>query len=258
MHYIVVFVAAFLAGAINSVAGGGTLLTFPSLLAAGISPVAANATSTVALVPASFSAWWGYRRESQKDKTELLWLGVPSIIGGIIGAVLVIKAGDKLFGHMVPWLILGATALFIIQDPIRRWIDRHKDDDETIPGNKPHIKWPFLSLFQSAVAVYGGFFGAGIGIMMLAALGLAGFHNIHRMNRLKNFAAVCINGVASITFILQHRVQWWFVILMLIGSVPGGYAGAWIAQKVGQGAVKKFVMFVGLAIGIYMLVKPIK
>lgn len=245
-HFVLVMVTAFLAGVINSVAGGGTLLTFPSLLAAGVPPVAANATSTVALVPASVSAWWGYRSESKSDWKEMAWLLAPSVLGGLAGALLVLKAGDALFSRLVPWLILGATALFMVQEPLRRWMANRGDGDE-------HPRWPMVALFQIIVAVYGGFFGAGIGIMMLASLGLAGLSNIHHMNRLKNFAAVCINGVAAATFILGHRVNWLFAALMLAGSVPGGYAGAWVARKVGQMIVRRAVVAIGLAIGVYML-----
>lgn len=252
MKYVIVIVAAFLAGIINSVAGGGTLLTFPSLLAAGISSVAANATSTVALVPASISAWWGYRGEGSDSWKELAWLSAPSLAGGLVGALLVLRAGDSLFSRLVPWLILGATVLFIVQEPLRRWMAGRRQGEE-----KP--AWPMIALFQLIVAVYGGFFGAGIGIMMLASLGLAGMSNIHHMNRLKNFAAVCINGVAALTFIFapRHQVDWLFVTLMLAGSIPGGYAGAWVARKVGQTTVKRAVIVIGLCIGAYMLKKQL-
>jgi len=250
MHYVIVIIAAFIAGVINSVAGGGTLLTFPSLLAAGMLPVAANATSTVALVPAAISAWWGYREESSSNVKELLWLSAPSIVGGLAGALLVLKAGDSLFSRLVPWLILGATVLFVAQEPLRRWMSTKRQEAE-------NPKWPLVALFQLIVALYGGFFGAGIGIMMLASLGLAGLSNIHHMNRLKNFAAVCINGVAAGTFIVEHRVNWLFVLLMFAGSIPGGFAGAWVARRAGQVLVRRAVICIGLAIGIYMLIKQL-
>src|SRR3569833_2920676 len=241
MHYFIVMVAAFLAGAINSVAGGGTLLTFPSLLAAGLAPIAANATSTVALVPASVSAWWGYRNEFLGVLLVLIWLGVPSVVAGLCGALIVLHIGNGLFSKLVPWLILGATVLFIVQEPLRRWMSAKRQD---VPE---HPKWPLVAVFQLIVALYGGFCGAGIGIMMLASLGLAGLSNIHHMNRLKNFAAVCINGVAAVTFIVEGRVHWLFAVLMLAGSIPGGYAGAWVARKVGQVVVRRAVVAIGLA-----------
>lgn len=250
MHFALLIVSAFLAGLVNSVAGGGTLLTFPALLAVGVGPVAANATNTVALVPASVSAWYGYRGE-KADLREYAWLGIPSVLGGVLGALLVLKAGDALFRRLVPWLILGATVIFVVQDPLRRWMATRN----SLSVEK--ISWPAVSLFQVLVATYGGFFGAGIGIMMLAALGIGGFHDMHRMNRLKNFAAACINGVASATFIAGRRVDWELALLMAAASIPGGYAGAWVAQRVGQATVRRFVVFIGLVIGVYMLYRPL-
>jgi uncharacterized membrane protein YfcA len=251
MEYLLLMLAAMAAGAINSVAGGGTLVTFPALLAAGVTPIAANATSTVALVPGSLSAFWGYRGELEGPKVHLLWLGLPSVFGGLAGALFVLRAGDNLFSKLVPWLILGATALFMAQDPVRRWTEHRlgKADDRS--------PWRLagVACFQFLVALYGGFFGAGIGILMLAALGILGIQNIHRMNGLKNFAAVCINGVASATFILQHRVRWELAVVMAAGAVIGGWGGAGIAQKIGQKNVRRIVVVIGLAIGVSMLVR---
>jgi len=178
--------AAALAGAVNSIAGGGTLLTFPALLALGVSPVAANATSTVALVPGSLSAFWGYRGAGGDDRGALLRFGVPSVLGGALGAFLAIRAGDSLFGRLVPWLLFGATGLFVVQDPLRR---RFASSGDQPPSRAVHAA---IVAFQFLVATYGGFFGAGIGILMLAAMGILGLRDLHQMNRLKTFAAVCI------------------------------------------------------------------
>lgn len=252
LHLSLLFVAALLAGAINSAAGGGTLLTFPALLAAGVSPVTANGTSTVALVPGSMSAFWGYRSEMGHDRRDLLWMGLPSLLGGLLGAVLVVRAGDSLFSHLVPLLILGATVLFMVQDPIRRWLARR--GVASIGDNEAqHVRrFPVGPMvFQFFVALYGGFFGAGIGILMLAALGMMGLGNIHRMNGIKNFAAICINGVAAVTFTLLHRVNWPLALLMAVGAVVGGYGGAGLARRVGPANVRRFVILVGLSIGLY-------
>jgi uncharacterized protein len=251
MEYLLLMLAAMAAGAINSVAGGGTLVTFPALLAVGVSPITANATSTVALVPGSLSSFWGYRGELKGPKQRLLWLGIPSVFGGLAGALFVLRAGDTLFSKLVPWLILGATVLFIVQEPVRRWTERRLGaaDDRTL--------WRLAAVagFQFLVALYGGFFGAGIGILMLAALGILGIQNIHRMNGLKNFANVCINGVAAATFMLQHRVQWNLALVMAAGAIVGGYGGAGIAQRIGQKNVRRIVVVIGLGIGISMLVR---
>ena len=253
LHLALLFLAALAAGAINSVAGGGTLLTFPALLAAGIPSVAANATSTVALVPGSISAYWGYREEIGRSRRDLLLLAVPSVLGGALGAFLAVRAGDALFGHLVPWLILGATFLFLIQDPVRRWLDS-KQSSRLNPVQGRSFGLGGM-IFQFFVAVYGGFFGAGIGILMLAALGFLGQTNIHRMNGLKNFAAICINGVGAATFIFFGRVHWPLAALMAVGAVLGGFGGAGLARRVGQTNVRHAVVTIGLTFGVYTLWK---
>ena len=251
LHLFLLFLAATVAGAINSAAGGGTLLTFPALLAAGVSPVLANGTSTVALAPGSLSAFWGYRHEIGHDRRYLLWMGLVSVVGGVLGALLVDKAGDTLFSHLVPLLIFGATALFIVQDPVRRWLARRGVAGLDAKGDTPSPRFPLGPMvFQFFVALYGGFFGAGIGILMLAALGMMGLDNIHRMNGIKNFAAVCINGVAAVTFAALGRVEWKLALLMAVGAVIGGYGGAGLARRVGQANVRRFVIAIGLTIGL--------
>ena len=256
-HLSLLFVTALIAGAINSVAGGGTLLTFPALLAAGVPSVAANATSTVALVPGSISAYWGYRGEMGRSRHALARLALPSLLGGALGAWLAVKAGNALFDHLVPWLIFSATFLFLAQEPVRRWLDgrRHSPGAESggLPGES-HFG-PGALLFQFFVAVYGGFFGAGIGILMLAALGFLGQTNIHRMNGLKNFAAICINGVGAATFILFGRVHWPLALLMATGAIIGGFGGAGLARRVGQTNVRRLVVAIGLLFGAYTLWK---
>lgn len=252
LHYLILFAAALAAGAINSVAGGGTLLSFPALLAVGISPVSANATSTVALVPGSLSALWGYRDEMKGARDDLRRWAVPSLLGGALGAWLAVHISDKAFGHLVPYLILSATGLFLLQGPLRAWLGRRAAQGQ--PRTVPHIG---AALFQFAVATYGGFFGAGIGILMLAAMGILGLTNIHRMNGLKNFAAVCINGVAALTFVFSGRVHWNLALLMMAAAIVGGYAGAGLARRVGQQNVRRTVVVIGLAMGIYTLLRPV-
>lgn len=261
MHLIVLFIAAFLAGAINSVAGGGTLLTFPALLAFGVPAIAANATSTLALVPGSFSAFWRYRGDLAGSGRTLLVFAVPSLIGGVLGAIAVDRVGDATFARLVPWLIFGATALFVVQAPVRAWMLRRMDapdaprapDAQHAPGvNRATAA---VMLFQLAVATYGGFFGAGMGILMLAALGILGIESIHRMNGVKNFAAVCINGVAALTFVALGRVRWPLALLMATGAVLGGWIGAGAAKQLGEKRVRAAVVAIGVAIGLYLLVR---
>jgi hypothetical protein len=255
-RYAVLFAVAFGAGAINSVAGGGTLLTFPTLLLCGVSPITANATNTVALVPGSGSAMWAYRSDIKNSRAELALLGFPSLIGGVIGALWVVRTGDAEFSRLVPWLILGATALFIIQEPLAAYLRRaqNAEDDsaDSVPTDpKRRIA---IAAFQLLVAIYGGFFGAGMGIMMLAALGLMGFaRNIHRANGVKNCAAVCINGVAAATFIIEKRIDWPYAALMAVAAVLGGYGGAGLAKRLGQKLVRQLIVGIGIGIGVYML-----
>ncbi len=249
------FAVAFAAGAINSVAGGGTLLTFPTLIFAGVSPIVANATNTLALVPGSASAMWGYRSFLKTSQRELLLLAVPSVIGGVLGAEWVIHTGNAKFAALIPWLIFAATALFVIQEPLSRMLKRShpSDGSDDVPQDPLHRIG--TAIFQFFVAIYGGFFGAGIGIMMLAALGFMGFaRNIHRANGIKNCAAVCINGVAAITFIYERQVNWPFAALMALGAIAGGYGGAGVARKLGQKTVRNLIVAIGVAIGIIMLI----
>lgn len=252
--------AAFAAGVVNSIAGGGTLLTFPSLLACGIGPVTANATSTVSLVPGSFAAFWGLQRELQRDRALLATMALPSIGGGLAGALLALRVGDAVFAAVVPWLILGATGLFMANEPLSRWLGRAAGGAEgavvTTEATEPTPRaLALIAVFQCVVGLYGGFFGAGIGILMLAALGLAGMRDIHRMNALKNLAAVCINGVASLTFIVRGRVIWWIVGVMALSAVLGGLLGAAGAKRVGPKIVRRLVVCVGVAIAAVMLAR---
>jgi len=251
----VLFAAAFLAGVVNSIAGGGTLLTFPALLAAGLPAVSANATSTVALVPGSMSAFWGYRHEIRGEGRLLAAMAVPSLIGGIVGALTADRVGDDAFAKLAPLLVLGATVLFMAQDPIRRWALRFADAESHDPNRRSARHLAAVSAFQLLVALYGGFFGAGIGILMLASLALLGLTDIHRMNGLKNLAAICINGLAAVTFALAGRVNWPVAGMMMIGGVLGGFAGARMAKRLGQETVKRLVVAIGLTISVVLAVR---
>jgi len=248
VQLLFLFLAAFVAGAINSVAGGGTLLTFPTLLSIGVPPIAANATSTVALVPGSFSAFYGYRDEMRDSRREVLLFAIPSVLGGVIGALSVSRVGDRTFAALVPWLIFGATVLFAIQPAVKRWLESAPEHDE-------RKRAPYVVGFQLLVSIYGGFFGAGMGILMLAALGFLGVRGIHRMNGVKNLAAVCINGVAAITFAVLGRVRWGYAAWMALAALLGGLIGAGLAKRMGERNVRRLVIGIGVAIGIAMLLR---
>jgi uncharacterized membrane protein YfcA len=247
--------AAFLAGIVNSVAGGGTLLTFPALIAAGLSPLVANATSTVALLPATLSSMHGYRQELTGSRRWAVGLAVPSLIGGGLGAVLLLRTSNATFNRIVPWLVLGATTLFLVQRPLLRWIrgvEAVAVSDDVLAQRSPA---PAMLAAQFLVGVYGGYFGAGIGILMLATLGFMGFTNIHRMNGLKNWGSFCMNLVATLIFAFSGIVDWPVALGMAIGSIAGGYAGARAAQLLPQAVVRGAVAVVGVASGVWLLLR---
>jgi uncharacterized membrane protein YfcA len=242
---VVIAAAAFAAGMINSVAGGGTLVSFPALLWVGRDAVLANATSTVALWPASLAGAYGFRRELKGDGRTLLLFGAPSLVGGVLGAVLLLRTPSETFARLVPFLILFATLLLAAQEPISRRLRR-----EDKPHEPTRAWWAGALIFQFLVGVYGGYFGAGIGILMLAALGLLGFTDIHRMNALKNLLAICINGVAAVYFITSGKVYWTDVLLMTFAALAGGYSGARLAYRLGRRFVRLAVIIIGLVMSV--------
>lgn len=247
-------VAALVAGFVNAIAGGGTLLTFPALIAAGLSPLSANATSTVALLPGVLSSMIGYRGELTGARRWAALFALPSLVGGAIGAALLLHTPSAAFDRIVPWLVLGATALFLAQRPILRLVRgaRVQLGDDELTRRAPS---PALLAGQLLVGIYGGYFGAGIGILMLAALGLMGFTNIHRMNGLKNWGAFCMNVVAALTFAASGIVRWPVAVAMAVGSVAGGYIGARAALRVPQDVVRGAVAAVGVLSGIWLLLR---
>ena len=248
MSYSIVFLAAFAAGAINSVAGGGTLLTFPALVWVGLPSTIANATSTVAIWPGSLGGVWGYRRDLEGLPRSSYALMVPSLLGGILGAVLLVMTPTAIFDRLIPLLILFATLLFMLQEPVQRMI---KTTGKAHAGSKGWLIGAMI--FQLLVAVYGGYFGAGIGILMLAAFGIMGFTDIHQMNGLKNFLALCINGVAAVYFIWNGMVSWPHTLSMVIGAMVGAVWGAGVARRLGPKAVRRVVIAVGFTMAISLL-----
>lgn len=234
--------AATAAGAINAVAGGGTILTFPTLLAIGTPAVVANATSTVALVFGTSGSVYGFRRHIQSVRVWL-WRFVPvSLLGGLVGSWLLTITSNAFFSQLVPFLILFATLLFLVQGVVARMVRRGVEH----PQAKPLI-WPAI-VFQFLVSVYGGFFGAGIGILMLATLGFIGLTDIHQMNALKNILGSLINVVAAIMFICRGMVDWPKVGVMTAGAIAGYFLGSHYSQKIPQLWVRRIVLAIGFGI----------
>ncbi|HEU4388561.1 MAG TPA: sulfite exporter TauE/SafE family protein [Blastocatellia bacterium] len=246
---IVIFAAGFCAGMINSVAGGGTLISFPALIWIGRDPIVANATNTLSLWPGSLAGMLGFRRELSGSKQWIVALIVPSIAGAVAGAVLLLHTPSSTFAAIVPYLILIATLLLAVQEPITRRINSQTG------GPQSRRWWIVAILFQFAVAVYGGYFGAGIGILMLAALGLMGLTDIHRMNALKNLFALCINGVAAIYFAGSGAVRWSDSVLVAAGSVAGGFGGSRLARKLGRKFVRRTIILIGLGMALSLFLR---
>jgi uncharacterized membrane protein YfcA len=248
LHATILLACAFVAGAINSIAGGGTLITFPVLIWLGLDPKVANATSTVALWPGLFGGLFGYRKELENSSTILIRLGAISVVGGAVGAWLLIATPSPTFARMVPFLILFATLLFMAQGTINRRLQL-----QPIAAEPKTSWWLGALLFQFCSAIYGGYFGAGNGILMLAAMGLLGLHEIHRANGIKNFLGICINSVAVLSFSMMHLVVWPDALLMAVGALLGGYFGASMAVRIGQVLVRRAIIVIGFLITFVML-----
>lgn len=228
----------------NAMAGGGTILTFPSLIFLGLPAIAANATSTVALLPGAAASLFGYREEVREHRHWLKTLFLPSLAGGAIGSFLLLRTPEKTFELLAPILILFATVLFMVQGLVSRRTSAGKTPDE-FPG---FGRWALAWLLQLAVAVYGGYFGAGIGILMLALLGFLGMSNIHAANGLKNFFGFCINAVAAGYFIAKGAVVWPVALVTIAGATLGGYSGARFARRIGKEKARTAVVVIGLLV----------
>lgn len=250
---------AFLAGAMNSVAGGGTLLTFPALLAAlqphgrELAAVYANATSTVALMPGSVAGAAGYRSELWESRRYVVRLILPSIIGGYVGARLV-NTDRATFAILVPWLILAAALLFAIQGTLARRLYHRNRCHEPARQTLPVLNFVlfFASLvFQFVVAIYGGYFGAGIGILMLSILGFMGIDNIHHMNAVKTLLAAAINLSAVFVFVSDGLVRWEYALPMIVSAIAGGYYGARLARRISPNYIRLIVVIIGISLSAY-------
>jgi uncharacterized protein len=248
-HAPVLFVAAALAGILNSVAGGGSFVSFPALIFAGVLPIPANATSTVALWPASVAALGAYRKRLPPSGRVLIAMGLASVLGGMLGAVLLLHTPQATFMHLVSYLFGIATLLFTFGKRLTEGVRGF------IKVARPN-SWPLvtgLTLLQLAVAVYGGFFGGGIGILMLALLEMMHMEDIHAMNGVKSLLAAAINGAAVLTFIAGRAVVWPQATLMIMGGILGGYSGAHLAQRIPARVVRGFVIGVGCFMTLYFL-----
>ena len=245
--------AAVAAGMINAVAGGGTLVTFPALLAFGVSPVVANATSTLALLVGTAGSVYGYRQQIAAVGPWLKRLGPVSLLGGFLGSLILTSTRESVFAKLVPFLLLFATLLFLAQGAFRRFAGLPDSSGQSAAPDH-HAVWAAV-LFQSLVAVYGGYFGAGIGILMLASLGFLGLTDIHQMNGLKTALGSLINLVAAGWFVVAGLIDWPRAGVMTVGALAGYFLGAHFAQRIPQKAVRHLITTIGFLISAWLFYK---
>ena len=249
---VLLFVSAVVGGTLNAVAGGGSFLTFPALLFAGVPAVPANATSTTALWPGSVASIGAYRNEVAQQKRGFLLLMVgTSLIGGILGAILLLKTPGAVFEGLIPYLLLLATLLFTFSGAITARLRIRNAGKAQLTLSR----LLGISIAQLIISTYGGYFGGSIGILMLATLSLMGMENIHIMNGLKTVLTTCINGIAMVAFILAGAVFWPQALLMIVGAILGGFGGAYYARQIDPKLVRGFVIIVGVAMTIYFFVR---
>jgi uncharacterized membrane protein YfcA len=246
---ILLFVAGVLGGVLNAVAGGGSFVAFPALLFTGVPPIPANATNSLALWSGIVASGGAYREKLDVPHRVLLPLLITSVIGGLLGAYLLLRTPPQTFMKLLPWLMLGASLLFVFGKRLAAGRPSSVGRDATAGAIMA------ASLFELAVAGYGGYFGGGVGIVNLAMLAALGMTDIHAMNALKSVLGSAINGVASVAFIVKRAVYWPQGLVMIAGAVVGGYFGAHYAQKLSQKWVRGFVILVGSGMTIYFFAK---
>lgn len=259
------FLAAFVGGALNAVAGGGSFITLPALLYSGVAPVSANATSTFAMWPASLASALAYRAEIGRSRDWMVRLGAISLVGGLLGSLLLVRTSDESFVRLLPWLMLVATITFSFGSRITAWARRRRAGraatQPAVPAqagsrNIQDVHVPLWTLpLQLLIATYGGYFGGGMGIMMLAAMAVAGMTDMHEMNGLKTILAIAINGVALAAFIVSGSIAWMPGLVMVAGGVTGGYVGASVARRVAGPSVRLVVIAVAWSMTVYFFVR---
>jgi uncharacterized membrane protein YfcA len=244
-----VLLAGLAAGTINTVVGSGTLITFPTLLAFGVPPVTANVSNTIGLVPGVMSGVWGYRRELRGQRSRAIRLGSASLIGGVIGAVLLLSLPPGAFSAIVPVLILLGLVLVVLQPRISAWVDARHEGARGEFG--PWWVWPSVLL----AGVYGGYFGAAQGVLLMGILGIGIADSLQRLNGVKNVLAGLVNGVAGVIFVFVAHVDWTVVALLAVGSVIGGQLGATVGRRLSPVVLRVFIVVVGLVALVTFLVR---
>jgi uncharacterized protein len=249
-EYLLIGLTAMLGGAVNALAGGGTLITFPMLTFVGIPAVAANVTNTVALCPGYLGATLAQLKDLNGQKERLLWFVPASIIGGILGGVLLLNTGEKMFRILVPYLILMAAGLLAVGDPLRSWLVKRGGYGEKIVSRVGLAAIPI-----GLAAVYGGYFGAGLSVIVLAVLGVILFDNLTRLNALKQAIAFSTNIAAAIFFLFSGEVVWNAAGVMAIFALLGGTLGGRLASRIKPGTLRKVVVVIGVVVACIYLIR---
>ena len=248
------FVIAIIAGAMNGVAGGGGLIGFPALIFAGIPPIQANATNTAGMWVGTVASTFAYRREMSIRRRDLLLLTITSALGGIIGSELLLRTSSSDFANLVPYLMLTATLLFAFGKRFNAWV---LSQIEVPIGLVVVFQFAMpLATIEDGIALYGGFFGGGAGILMLAIFEMMGIKNIHAMNALKSWLGTCLNAFALLHFMIAGIIVWFPATLMAIGALIGGYGSAFVARQVNPALVRSFIICIGVAMTSYFFLKP--
>ncbi len=242
LQQLAIFAAGIAAGGINAIVGSGTLITFPVLLAFGLPPVTANVSNTVGLVPGSISGVVGYRRELAGQRSRLLQLGTASLLGGITGAVLLLTMPASAFTAIVPVLIIAALILVVVQPRLAAWVRKRRDDDDSAG---PAHGGPVLLAAVFATGIYGGYFGAAQGVLLLGLLGVFVHEDIQRLNGVKNVLALIVNAVSATIFVAIAEVNWQVVALIAVGSVIGGQLGAKLGRRMSPNVLRAVIVVVG-------------
>lgn len=249
-HFLGAFAAGLIAGSINSVAGGGTMISFPILLALGISPLYANATNTVGLWPGSLGSIWGFREELKRVPKKMLWLIAPALVGATFGAFLLRETAASTFERIVPALLLFATVLFVVAPKVRKRLQVGELQSRSSVG---------LAIgLQLVVGVYGGYFGAGMSILMLSILSVLGMTDMLEMTAVTSLLSLFINGIAGLIFAFSGLIEWPYALAMAVGAITGGYGAAGLARKVGGLWIRRLVVFVGFSLAAVMSIKILR
>ncbi len=237
-----VLVAGMAAGTINTVVGSGTLITFPTLLAFGVSPVTANVSNTIGLVPGSLSGAWGYRRELEGQRPRLLRLATASLLGGVVGAVLLLALPSAAFDAIVPVLIALGVVLVLLGPRIQRAVLRRAERRGGLPESGAGWVWPAVA----GAGVYGGYFGAAQGVLLMAILGIGVDDTMQRHNATKNVLALLVNAVAAVVFVFVAHIDWRVAVLIAVGSMVGGQIGATVGRRLPPPVLRGVIAVVGV------------